>query len=116
MPMTGKPGFHSSLRDALAKGPPPDGNLAVPIFAQGRLEVELYTPEGEDRQRPHSRDEAYVVARGSGTFFNGESRHAVEQGSFIFVPAGQIHRFEDFSQGFAVWVLFYGPDGGESAR
>jgi hypothetical protein len=23
------------------------------------------------------------------------------------------HRFEDFSDDLAVWVIFYGPDGGE---
>ena len=31
----------------------------------------------------------------------------------VFVPAGQIHRFEDFSSDFVVWVVFYGPEGGE---
>jgi hypothetical protein len=31
----------------------------------------------------------------------------------LFVAAGQTHRFEDFSDDFAVWVFFYGPDGGE---
>ena len=31
----------------------------------------------------------------------------------LFVAAGQVHRFEDFSNDFAVWVFFYGPDGGE---
>lgn len=61
-----------SLTDALAEGPPPEGNLAVPIFAHGSLEVELYT------------------------------------------PAGQVHRFEQFSDDFAVWVAFYGPEGGEA--
>jgi uncharacterized RmlC-like cupin family protein len=34
-------------------------------------------------------------------------------GSFIFVPAGRIHRFENFSSDLTVWVVFYGPEGGE---
>ena len=38
---------------------------------------------------------------------------AVQVGSFLCVPAGQIHRFEDFTSDFAVWVAFYGPEGGE---
>jgi hypothetical protein len=46
-------------------------------------------------------------------FFDGEDRHTVEGGSFLFVAAGQPHRFEDFSTDFAVWVFFYGPSGGE---
>lgn len=106
---------HTSLAQALAMGPPPTGNLAVPIFTHGTLEAELYTPEGSDRQRPHTRDEVYVVAEGNGLFFDGSERHPVESGSFLFVPAGQEHRFEEFSSDFAVWVLFYGPEGGEGA-
>jgi mannose-6-phosphate isomerase-like protein (cupin superfamily) len=102
-----------SLAEALAKGPSPEGNLAVPIFAHGSLEVELYTPKGQDPQKPHRRDEVYLVSRGTAKFFDGQRRHEVSPGSFLFVAAGQLHRFEDFSDDFAVWVFFYGPDGGE---
>jgi catechol 2,3-dioxygenase-like lactoylglutathione lyase family enzyme/mannose-6-phosphate isomerase-like protein (cupin superfamily) len=102
------------LATAFALGPPPAGNLAVPVFAHGSLEVEMYQPRGSDPQTPHVRDEVYVVARGTGTFFDGSDRHRVEAGSFLFVPAGRPHRFEDFSADFAVWVLFYGPTGGET--
>jgi mannose-6-phosphate isomerase-like protein (cupin superfamily) len=105
---------HVGLADALAKGPPPPGNLAVPIFSHGSLVVELYTPVGHDPQKPHTRDEVYFVTRGNGVFFDGERHHSVEAGSFLFVSAGQIHRFEDFSSDFVVWVVFYGPDGGET--
>ena len=105
---------HVSLAEALAMGPPPAGNLAVPIFAHGSLEAELYTPVGSDPQKPHDRDEVYVVARGRGVFFDGADRHPVEAGAFLFVAAGRPHRFEDFSADFAVWVFFYGPRGGEA--
>jgi len=105
--------IHVSLAEALTKGPPPSGNLAVPIFSHGSLVVELYTPMGQDPQKPHTRDEVYFVARGNGLFFDGQQRHAIEAGSFLFVPAGQVHRFEDFSSDFVVWVAFYGPEGGE---
>ena len=104
---------HVGLADALSKGPPPPGNLAVPIFSHGSLAVELYSPVGHDPQKPHTRDEVYFVTRGKGFFFDGEQRHVIEAGSFIFVPAGQVHRFEDFSSDLVVWVVFYGPDGGE---
>jgi mannose-6-phosphate isomerase-like protein (cupin superfamily) len=86
----------------------------VPIFSHGSLVVELYTPVGHDPQHPHTRDEVYFVVRGSGQFFDGQRQHPVESGSFLFVPAGQPHRFEDFSADFTVWVAFYGPEGGES--
>ena len=106
---------HVSLSDALAMGPPPAGNLAVPIFAHGTLVVEMYQPAGTDPQKPHDRDEVYVIARGSAMFFDGAGRYAVHAGSFIFVAAGQIHRFEEFSPDFASWVFFYGIVGGEGA-
>jgi mannose-6-phosphate isomerase-like protein (cupin superfamily) len=107
---------HVSLHEALAKGPPPAGNLAVPIFAHGSLAVEMYQPEGHDSQKPHDRDEVYVVARGTGVLFDGTKRFPIEAGAFLFVAAGQPHRFEAFSSDFAVWVLFHGPVGGEGAR
>jgi hypothetical protein len=103
---------HVSLQAALGKGPPPPGNLAVPVFAHGSLEVELYSPQGRDLQRPHSRDEIYVVAAGEALFFDGETLSPVQSGSFIFVPAGQEHRFEKFTADFSAWVFFYGPEGG----
>lgn len=106
--------LHVSLADALGKGEPPPGNLAVPILAHGSLAAELYAPRGRDPQKPHSRDEIYVVANGEGMFFDGTSMHAVQRGSFVFVPAGQEHRFEQFSADFTVWVFFYGPEGGEA--
>jgi mannose-6-phosphate isomerase-like protein (cupin superfamily) len=105
--------FCISLESALSAGPPPAGNLVVPIFAHGSLVVELYSPRGCDPQQPHRRDEIYVVSRGSGAFFDGGQRHLVAPGSVIFVAAGQPHRFEDFTSDFAAWVFFYGPEGGE---
>jgi mannose-6-phosphate isomerase-like protein (cupin superfamily) len=104
---------HVSLADALTRGPAPPGNLAIPIFSHGSLVVELYAPTGQDPQKPHTRDEVYFVTRGNGFFFDGERRHSVGTGSFLFVPAGQLHRFEDFSSDFGVWVVFYGSEGGE---
>jgi quercetin dioxygenase-like cupin family protein len=61
------------------------------------------------------RDEVYVVLSGTGTFFDGKERRAFAAGDFLFVAAGREHRFEDFSDDFATWVLFYGPEGGEAA-
>ncbi len=106
---------HAGLTEALAKGPPPPGNLAIPVFSHGTLAVELYQPVGHDPQKPHRRDEVYFVTRGSGRFFDGDETFDVGVGTFIFVPAGQEHRFEKFSEDFVVWVVFYGPEGGEKA-
>lgn len=103
----------ATVLDALSRGRPGSGKLAIPVFTHGTLEVEMYAPAGVDRQSPHERDEIYVIARGTGSFWNGESRRPVEPGTFLFVAAGQPHRFEWFSPDFAAWVFFYGPPGGE---
>ncbi len=83
------------------------------VFAHGSLEVEIYAPKGEDLQTPHTRDELYIIASGSGFFVHESERHPFEKGEVVFVPAGDTHRFEDFSDDFATWVVFYGPEGGE---
>lgn len=94
---------------------PPPGNLAIPALAHGSMIVEYYAPRGSDRQTPHTRDELYVVIAGHGTFQNGEVRHQFGPGDVIFVAAGIEHRFAAFSDDFATWVIFYGPEGGEGA-
>lgn len=89
-----------------------DDNVAE-LFRHGTLQVKLYAPRGLDDQTPHLRDEAYVVLGGKGEFVSEGSRQAFGPGDFIFAPAGVAHHFEDFSDDFAVWVFFYGPEGGE---
>ena len=51
----------------------------------------------------------------SGTFACAGERHNVAEGDVLFAAAGVEHRFEDFGDDFAAWVIFYGPDGGEAA-
>lgn len=84
------------------------------LFSHGSLTVEIYQPKSVDLQKPHDRDEIYVIASGSGYFVNDDSREQFEQGEVLFVPAGVIHRFEDFTKDFSTWVFFYGPIGGEN--
>jgi mannose-6-phosphate isomerase-like protein (cupin superfamily) len=48
-----------------------------------------------------------------GYFVIGDTRKPFVPGEVLFVPAGVVHRFEDFSDDFATWVFFYGPEGGE---
>lgn len=98
-----------SLAEAIAKGPPPAGNLAIPVFSDEHIEVEIYAPPGKDPQTPHDRDEIYIVARGTAKFFDGQTRRPVATGAYLFVAAHREHRFEEMSADFAVWVFFYGP-------
>lgn len=85
----------------------------IELFTHGTLAVEIYRPRKVDRQKPHTRDEVYIIISGTGYFVNGESSQAFVPGEVLFVPAGVVHRFEDFTDDFATWVFFYGPEGGE---
>jgi len=106
---------HRTVVDALARLPGPAGERFVGVFRHGTLEVELYAPRGRDPQTPHTRDEAYVVVSGSGEFVHGGEHTPFGPGDFLFVAAGVEHRFERFTDDLAVWVLFYGPEGGEGS-
>ncbi len=102
-----------TVAEALAKLPGPKGERWAVVFEHGTLEVEIYAPRGSDPQGPHTRDEVYVVVAGSGEFLNGDKREPFGPGDLLFVPAGVVHRFEKFTDDLTVWVVFYGPEGGE---
>jgi mannose-6-phosphate isomerase-like protein (cupin superfamily) len=92
---------------------PASGIRSVAAFEHGTMLAKLYCPRGEDLQKPHTRDEVYIVASGSGTFVAGNKRHPFAPGDFLFVPAHVVHRFENFTDDLKLWVVFYGPEGGE---
>ncbi len=104
--------FHLKLVDALRTSPSP-GNLAAEMAKRGTIEIEFYAPREVDPQTPHTRDEIYFIACGSGVLQVEEKRHAFQTGDVLFVAANAAHRFVEFSEDFATWVLFYGPLGGE---
>lgn len=89
------------------------GELFVELFKHGTLSVEVYRPIKKDLQKPHDRDEIYIIISGHGDFFSGQEVHRFIPGDFFFVPAGEPHHFDNFSEDFATWVIFYGPPGGE---
>jgi mannose-6-phosphate isomerase-like protein (cupin superfamily) len=102
------------LTQALRRLPPVDTTpRSAPIYQHGSLLLKLFAPHRTDPQQPHTRDEIYLVGQGRGSFVNGAARHAFGPGDVLFVPAGVVHRFEDFSDDLVLWVVFYGPEGGE---
>ena len=103
-----------TVEDALLHLPGPKGERFAAVLEHGSLVVEIYAPRGHDPQTPHTRDEVYIVISGSGYFVNGETREPFIAGDLLFVPAGITHRFEDFADDLTVWVIFYGPEGGEA--
>lgn len=83
------------------------------LMEHGTMELGFYKPQGVDPQKPHEQDEIYLVQSGTGWFVSGDERSPFEPGEALFVPAGVVHRFEEFSDDFGAWVVFYGPSGGE---
>jgi mannose-6-phosphate isomerase-like protein (cupin superfamily) len=103
------------LADAQNAIPTREGKLYAELFRHGTLTVEIYAPKGTDLQQPHTRDELYIVAAGRGWFFVEGARMEFGPGDALFAAAGEVHRFEDFTEDLLVWVVFYGPEGGERA-
>lgn len=95
--------------------PGPADEHAIRVLQRGRLDLKLSRPVPPNRQTPHAQDEIYVVVRGRGILVHGDRRERMEAGDCAFVAAGTEHRFEEFSEDLAVWVIFYGPPGGERA-
>ncbi len=108
-----------SLAEARATAPEP-GRRSSLLMSHGTMTLRFYAPRGVDPQTPHDQDEIYIVASGHGTVVSGPSEEKLERktygpGDAIFVAAGAVHRFVDFSDDFQTWVVFWGPEGGETA-
>lgn len=78
------------------------------VFETPEVTIELYIPVETDKQKPHDRDELYIIASGTGTFSRGDELASFGPGDLLFVPAHVAHCFETFSDDFRTWVIFYG--------
>ena len=109
----------SQARRALSLKQASSGENTTPfsiLFTHSSLVVEVYQPVTTDHQKPHDRDECYVIIEGDGNFEMGDEIISFGPGDFLFVPARLPHRFTDFSDTMSTWVMFYGPEGGENAN
>lgn len=104
------------------------GHPSARVLSHGSMELRWFVPDPAQQHMPHDRDELYMVVSGFATFIRaneagpfeegsfgvlGEQRVPVQPGHVLFVPAGAAHRFDTLSEDFAVWAVFYGPEGGE---
>lgn len=92
---------------------PAVGTRSAEAFRHGSLLVKVYAPRGHDPQTPHKQDEVYVVMSGRGRFVADGTSRDFGPGDMLFVAAGVTHRFENFSDDLTLWVVFWGPEGGE---
>jgi hypothetical protein len=103
--------WHSSFGaiEAVLAGLPEDARFHYPI-RHGAMRVGVYAPGRPDRQTPHTQDELYIIARGTGWFVKESERIAVQAQDVLVVEAGVAHSFVDVSDDFATWVMFWGPE------
>ena len=96
-----------SLAAALAL--PRTPGRSAEVFIDGDLEVRFAARPTDGPQVPHLRDELYFVAAGKGRYRVEDKVTDVCAGDVLFCAAHVPHGFEDISDDFSVWVLFYGP-------
>lgn len=83
------------------------------VLRHGTLRMKLHTPVMPKIQAPHDQDELYLVLQGKGTFTKAGETRAFGPGDAILVEAGVEHAFETISDDTLLWILFWGPPGGD---
>jgi quercetin dioxygenase-like cupin family protein len=84
-----------------------DGVWFVNSFTKGDFELEFFAPRGTDYQTPHEKDEFYIIVSGTAVLMKENETVECSVGDAIFVEAGEKHHFENISDDFATWVIFF---------
>jgi mannose-6-phosphate isomerase-like protein (cupin superfamily) len=84
-----------------------DGVWDIEPFAKGGVKLVFFAPKGADYQTFHDEDEFYFIARGSGDIVIDGGVSSFVAGDAFFVPAKLPHHFENFSDDFATWAIFF---------
>jgi mannose-6-phosphate isomerase-like protein (cupin superfamily) len=102
-----------TITEMLAKLPLPanekwkEGVWDLEPFRKDNVTLVFFAPRGADYQTFHEEDEFYFIARGKGELIIDTERIAFESGDSFFVPANVPHRFENFTEDFAAWAIFF---------
>jgi mannose-6-phosphate isomerase-like protein (cupin superfamily) len=95
---------------AAARKLPWQPGRSAEAFVDGDLEVRFTPRPRNGMQAPHERDELYFVASGRGFYrVDDGPRTGVGPGDLCFCAAHHVHGFEDISEDFSLWIIFYGP-------
>ena len=102
-----------TTKEFLAKLPLPadekwkDGVWFTSAFTKGDFELEFFAPRGQDYQTPHEKDEFYIIVQGTADLLKENEIIHCQIGDAVFVAAGEPHHFENISNDFATWVIFF---------
>ena len=88
-----------------------DGVFDIEVFEKKNTKLIFYAPRGTDYQNFHEEDEFYFIARGAGEIIIDGERFKFETGDAFFVPAKTEHHFENFTEDFATWAIFFRDEG-----
>ncbi len=83
-----------------------DGVYFTTALKQGNVSLEFFAPSGIDYQTFHE-EEFYFIVRGRGELIIEEERFSCASGDAFFVPVKAVHHFENFTDDFATWVVFF---------
>jgi mannose-6-phosphate isomerase-like protein (cupin superfamily) len=108
--------YHLTTEEAAAQLTKEKNAVFTVLLQYGTMQVEYFAPKDVDRQTPHKQDEIYVIVSGQSRFFRNGEYLQCKKNDVLFVPAGMEHRFEDFTNDFATWVIFYGREDGEASK
>jgi len=104
-----KHSYHISIDEAVTLLKK-EKNVFTEVMKDGTMTVEYFAPKNKDEQQPHKKDELYIIASGTSAFYRNGEMINCRQGDVIFVPAKMEHRFINFSDDFATWVILYGQE------
>ena len=102
-----------TAEEFLAKLPLPanekwkDGGFDVEPFKNENISLVFFAPRGTDYQTFHDEDEFYFIVRGSGEIVIDGERFSFDAGDVFFVPEKIEHHFENFTEDFATWAIFF---------
>ncbi len=102
-----------TVEELLAKLPLPanekwkDGVWDVEPLKKGKVSLVFFAPRSTDYQTFHEEDEFYVIVRGKGGLIIGGDSFACQTGDAFYVAANTPHHFENFTEDFATWAIFF---------
>jgi mannose-6-phosphate isomerase-like protein (cupin superfamily) len=89
---------------------PPEGSRSAEVFRDGDLSIRFTRLPTAGQQVPHPQDEFYIVASGTARYRWDGGETTIGPGDLMFAAARTPHGYDQFSDDFSVWVVFYGPE------
>ena len=102
-----------TIEEFLAKLPLPgnekwkEGVWDLEPFEKDGVRLVFFAPRGTDYQTSHKEDEFYFIARGSAKLVIGNDKFDCAAGDVFFVERNIQHHFEEISNDFATWAIFF---------